>query len=207
MFQVNVSVSCAGICPARKTISSQQLDETTTTTTTTSTTPTIPDLTIHSLEEFNDALQVNTLGAFNLARLSAERMALRKPDAEGLRGCIINTASIAAFEGQTGQVAYAASKGAIVGMLSLSSLLSLFLSLLLRKRIHLLLICVYMCMLNDIFVSLCMSLLMQIKINRHDITTCKRFIKIWYPCYDDSTWLIQNSIVRWIIKYCSRKIE
>lgn len=59
---------------------------------------------------------MNTLGTFNVARLSAERMAMRNPDAEGLRGCIINTASIAAYEGQTGQVAYAASKGAVVGM-------------------------------------------------------------------------------------------
>ena len=46
-----------------------------------------------------------------MARLSAERMATRDADREGLRGCIINTASIAAFEGQVGQVAYAASKG------------------------------------------------------------------------------------------------
>ena len=59
---------------------------------------------------------MNALGTFNLARLAAERMASRDPDAEGLRGCIVNTASIAAFEGQTGQVAYAASKGAVVGM-------------------------------------------------------------------------------------------
>ncbi len=80
-------------------------------------------LKIHSLEEFNQALQVNTLGTFNLARLSAERIAQREPDGEGLRGCIINTASIAAFEGQTGQVAYAASKGAVVGKFFFPSLL------------------------------------------------------------------------------------
>lgn len=100
---VNVAVSCAGICPARRTISDKKSVET-------------PNLNIHSLDEFNDALQVNTVGTFNLARLSAERMALSKPDFEGLRGCIINTSSIAAYEGQSGQVAYAASKGAVVGM-------------------------------------------------------------------------------------------
>ena len=114
MLSVNVSVSCAGICPARKTISSKKLSDVETDT---------PIIKTHSLEEFNDALQVNTLGTFNLSRLSAERMALRKPDAEGLRGCIINTASIAAYEGQTGQVAYAASKGAIVGMYKASEIL------------------------------------------------------------------------------------
>lgn len=101
-LSVNVAVSCAGICPARRTISNKKE------------TPNV--FKIHSLDEFNDALQVNTLGTFNLARLSAERMASREPDPRGLRGCIINTSSIAAYEGQSGQVAYAASKGAVVGM-------------------------------------------------------------------------------------------
>jgi 3-hydroxyacyl-CoA dehydrogenase/3-hydroxy-2-methylbutyryl-CoA dehydrogenase len=60
---------------------------------------------------------VNTVGSFNVARLAAERMSRREPEGkDGLRGCIINTASIAAFEGQIGQVAYAASKGGVVGM-------------------------------------------------------------------------------------------
>eukprot|EP01083_Nonionella_stella_P137842 419426_1 len=68
------------------------------------------------LEDFTKVLEVNALGSFNVARLAAQRMVERKPDADGLRGCIINTSSIAAFEGQTGQVAYSASKGAIVGM-------------------------------------------------------------------------------------------
>mmetsp|Transcript_10086 Transcript_10086/g.12786 ORF Transcript_10086/g.12786 Transcript_10086/m.12786 type:complete len:304 (+) Transcript_10086:266-1177(+) len=98
---VNVSISCAGICPARKTLSSSSSS---------------PSIKIHTLEEFNDTLAVNTTGTFNLTRLAADRMAKRKPDVQGMRGCIINTASIAAFEGQTGQVAYAASKGALVGM-------------------------------------------------------------------------------------------
>jgi len=107
---INVAINCAGICPARKTISKD-----------TSTRDDGSDgdgsgIKVHSLGEFSDALQINALGSFNVARLSAERMATRDADREGLRGCIINTASIAAFEGQVGQVAYAASKGAVVGM-------------------------------------------------------------------------------------------
>lgn len=70
----------------------------------------------HSLDTFAKVLQVNTVGTFNVIRLAAERMAAGEPDAAGERGCIVNTASIAAFEGQIGQAAYAASKGAIVGM-------------------------------------------------------------------------------------------
>jgi 3-hydroxyacyl-CoA dehydrogenase/3-hydroxy-2-methylbutyryl-CoA dehydrogenase len=59
---------------------------------------------------------VNSIGTFNVARLAAERMTRRETDIDGLRGCIINTASIAAFDGQVGQTAYAASKGAVVSM-------------------------------------------------------------------------------------------
>ena len=59
---------------------------------------------------------INAVGSFNVARLAAERMCRRDVDEEGVRGCIINTASVAAYEGQVGQVAYAASKGAIVAM-------------------------------------------------------------------------------------------
>jgi 3-hydroxyacyl-CoA dehydrogenase / 3-hydroxy-2-methylbutyryl-CoA dehydrogenase len=70
----------------------------------------------HPQELFRNALDVNVMGTFNVARLAAERMAMREPASDGLRGCIINTASIAAYEGQIGQVAYAASKGAIVAM-------------------------------------------------------------------------------------------
>lgn len=122
---VNVAVNCAGICPAQKTISkkpsdahdhtNEQNNDNNTNTNKLDKNPT-PKIRTHSLKSFTDTLQVNTIGTFNLARLSAERMALRSPDAEGMRGCIINTASIAAFEGQTGQVAYSASKGAVVGM-------------------------------------------------------------------------------------------
>lgn len=60
--------------------------------------------------------KVNVTGSFNVARLAAQRMLKRQPDEDGQRGCIINTASIAAFDGQAGQIAYAASKGAIVSM-------------------------------------------------------------------------------------------
>ena len=60
--------------------------------------------------------QVNTVGTFNVIRLVAQRMANIQPDHDGLRGVIVNTASVAAFDGQVGQAAYSASKGAIVGM-------------------------------------------------------------------------------------------
>ena len=61
-------------------------------------------------------VQVNALGTFNVCRLAAGLIGQNEPNEDGLRGVIINTASIAAFEGQVGQVAYSASKGAIVGM-------------------------------------------------------------------------------------------
>ena len=71
---------------------------------------------VHSLEEFTKTIQVNTVGTFNVARLAAQRMAIREPGGDGIRGCIVNTSSIAAFDGQCGQVAYSASKSAVVGM-------------------------------------------------------------------------------------------
>jgi 3-hydroxyacyl-CoA dehydrogenase/3-hydroxy-2-methylbutyryl-CoA dehydrogenase len=67
------------------------------------------------LAEFNKVLQVNLVGTFNVLRLAAEQMVKNMP-ADGERGVIINTASVAAYEGQMGQAAYAASKGGIVGM-------------------------------------------------------------------------------------------
>jgi 3-hydroxyacyl-CoA dehydrogenase / 3-hydroxy-2-methylbutyryl-CoA dehydrogenase len=71
----------------------------------------------HPLEPFERVLRVNVLGSFNVARLASQRMATREPDRDtGERGVIVNTASIAAFDGQAGQCAYSASKGAIVGM-------------------------------------------------------------------------------------------
>ena len=69
------------------------------------------------LEQYTRVVEVNQIGTFNVARLAAEKMALHDPVTDdGIRGVIINTASVAAFEGQVGQVAYSATKGAIVGM-------------------------------------------------------------------------------------------
>ena len=61
-------------------------------------------------------IEVNLFGTFNAMRLCAERMAQNDPDQHGQRGVIVNTASVAAFDGQIGQIAYSASKGGIVGM-------------------------------------------------------------------------------------------
>ncbi|MFN6960959.1 MAG: 3-hydroxyacyl-CoA dehydrogenase [Rhodocyclaceae bacterium] len=70
----------------------------------------------HRLETFRRVIDVNLVGAFNMIRLAAEAMGRNAPNAEGERGVIVNTASVAAFDGQIGQAAYAASKGGIVGM-------------------------------------------------------------------------------------------
>jgi len=70
----------------------------------------------HSLASFSKVIQVNLIGTFNTIRLAAAAMSTNEPNQEGERGVIINTASVAAFEGQIGQVAYSASKGGIVGM-------------------------------------------------------------------------------------------
>ncbi|MEZ4698879.1 MAG: 3-hydroxyacyl-CoA dehydrogenase [Rhodothermales bacterium] len=70
----------------------------------------------HDLASFNRVIQVNLVGTFNVIRLAAASMAENEPNEEGERGVIINTASVAAYDGQMGQVAYAASKGGIVGM-------------------------------------------------------------------------------------------
>jgi NAD(P)-dependent dehydrogenase (short-subunit alcohol dehydrogenase family) len=69
-----------------------------------------------NLASFTRVIQVNLIGTFNAIRLAAVAMAANTPDEEGERGVIINTASIAAFDGQIGQAAYSASKGGIVGM-------------------------------------------------------------------------------------------
>ncbi len=68
------------------------------------------------LADFSRVIQVNLIGTFNLLRLGAADMQTREPDAEGERGVIVNTASIAAFEGQIGQAAYAASKGGVAAL-------------------------------------------------------------------------------------------
>ncbi|MET0305110.1 MAG: 3-hydroxyacyl-CoA dehydrogenase [Solirubrobacterales bacterium] len=70
----------------------------------------------HNLEFFSNVVKVNLIGTFNVLRLAAAAMGENEPDAEGQRGVCVNTASIAAFDGQIGQIAYAASKGGIVGM-------------------------------------------------------------------------------------------
>lgn len=93
---INVLVNCAGIGVAIKTLDKKGK--------------------AHPLEAFRKVLEVNTLGTFNSIRILAEHMAENEPNEGGERGVIINTASIAAFDGQRGQAAYSASKGAIVGM-------------------------------------------------------------------------------------------
>ncbi|MGB3413427.1 MAG: SDR family NAD(P)-dependent oxidoreductase [Microbacteriaceae bacterium] len=88
-------VNCAGIAPAKRILSRQGP---------------------HDLESFEKTIAVNLVGTFNVMRLAAELMASQTPNDEGQRGVIINTASVAAFEGQIGQIAYAASKGGVVAM-------------------------------------------------------------------------------------------
>jgi len=92
---LNVLVNCAGIGTAARTVGRQGAAR---------------------LEDFTRVIQVNLIGTFNCTRLAAARMAKNEPTAEGERGVIINTASVAAFDGQIGQAAYSASKGGIVGM-------------------------------------------------------------------------------------------
>jgi len=70
----------------------------------------------HALASFRRTIDINLVGTFNCARLAAEIMAQNVPGADGERGVIVNTASIAAFEGQKGQAAYAASKGGVAAM-------------------------------------------------------------------------------------------
>lgn len=95
--QLNYVINCAGIGIARKTYN-------------------ISKRSPHDLGPFNKLLEINAGGTFNVTRLAAGMMFENEPNIEGQRGVVINTASIAAYEGQTGQVAYAASKGAIVAM-------------------------------------------------------------------------------------------
>jgi NAD(P)-dependent dehydrogenase (short-subunit alcohol dehydrogenase family) len=70
----------------------------------------------HDLGAFSRTVMVNLVGTFNVLRLAAAAMATTEPDEGGERGVIVNTASIAAYDGQIGQIAYAASKGGVVGM-------------------------------------------------------------------------------------------
>ena len=93
--ELRISVCCAGIGWAQRTVSKQGP---------------------HDLEIFSNVIKVNLIGTFNVLRLAAAAMVDNDPDEEGERGVCVNTASIAAFDGQIGQVAYAASKGGIVGL-------------------------------------------------------------------------------------------
>ncbi|MGI5158981.1 SDR family NAD(P)-dependent oxidoreductase [Microbispora sp. CA-102843] len=70
----------------------------------------------HSLDAFRKVVEVNLIGTFNVVRLAATAMSRNEPDADGARGAIVNTTSVAAFEGQIGQAAYSASKGGVVGL-------------------------------------------------------------------------------------------
>lgn len=93
--RLDVLASCAGIAPGEKVLGKEGP---------------------HALETFARAIQINLIGTFNMLRLSAEAMARNDADAGGERGVIVNTASIAAFDGQIGQAAYAASKGGVAAL-------------------------------------------------------------------------------------------
>ena len=88
-------VNCAGIAPAEKLVGRNGP---------------------HLLESFQKTININLIGSFNMMRLAADAMAKNEPEATGERGVMISTASVAAYDGQIGQVGYAASKGAIVSM-------------------------------------------------------------------------------------------
>ncbi len=88
-------VNCAGIAPAARTLGKDGA---------------------HALDVFAKTVTVNLIGSFNMIRLAAEAMAGNAPEPTGERGVLISTASVAAYDGQIGQAAYAASKGGVVGM-------------------------------------------------------------------------------------------
>ena len=92
---INCLVNCAGIAVGAKVVSSRGM---------------------HDLGLFEKVLKVNLIGSFNMLRLCADKMQANEPDKEGEKGVVINTASVAAYDGQVGQAAYSASKGGIVGM-------------------------------------------------------------------------------------------
>ncbi|MDO3722792.1 SDR family NAD(P)-dependent oxidoreductase [Marinobacter sp. chi1] len=90
-----ILVNCAGIAPAAKILGREG---------------------VMPLENFSKVIEVNLIGTFNMMRLAAAEMAQREPNADGERGVVINTASVAAYEGQIGQAAYSASKGGVVSL-------------------------------------------------------------------------------------------
>jgi len=93
--RIDIVVNCAGIAPGMKIAGKKGP---------------------HTLELFTKTIEVNLIGPFNVVRLAADKMLRNELNDEEGRGVIINTASVAAFDGQTGQAAYAASKAALVGM-------------------------------------------------------------------------------------------
>ncbi len=70
----------------------------------------------HNLDQYRRVIEINLVGTFNCIRLAATKMSLNEPDVDGARGAIVNTASVAAEDGQIGQAAYSSSKGGVVGM-------------------------------------------------------------------------------------------
>ena len=93
---LRISVNCAGVGWAERTIGRENRP--------------------HQAEPFATVIGVNLVGTFHVLRLAAAAMAAGEPDAQGERGVCVNTASVAAYDGQIGQIAYAASKGGVVGM-------------------------------------------------------------------------------------------
>jgi len=93
--RIDIVINCAGIAPGMKIATKKGS---------------------HKIELFRKAMEINVIGPFDVMRLAAEKMIQNEPNDEEGRGVIINTASIAAFDGQIGQAAYAASKAALVGM-------------------------------------------------------------------------------------------
>ncbi|NVK24410.1 MAG: 3-hydroxyacyl-CoA dehydrogenase [Gammaproteobacteria bacterium] len=94
--QIDICVNCAGIAPAAKVLDREN--------------------NAMPLDKFSSVIGVNLIGSFNVARVAAQYMSSNAPDENNERGVIINTASIAGYEGQMGQSAYAASKGGIIAM-------------------------------------------------------------------------------------------
>jgi 3-hydroxyacyl-CoA dehydrogenase / 3-hydroxy-2-methylbutyryl-CoA dehydrogenase len=92
---INMAVNCAGIAPPSK-VSGRNG--------------------VHSLEQFSKVIEINLIGTFNVIRLAAQKMQSNDENEFGERGLIINTASVAAFDGQIGQAAYSASKAGVAGM-------------------------------------------------------------------------------------------
>lgn len=88
-------INCAGIAPAAKTVGKNGA---------------------HALDLFQKVISINLIGTFNMIRVASEAMSKNTPESTGERGVLINTASVAAYDGQIGQAAYSASKGGVVGM-------------------------------------------------------------------------------------------